>query len=203
MLDHVYASFWVADAAPPNLLLQFLRFLLALPHSSSRPGFGELVLRAVDSTEAPLREKDLLEYELGPLEIIEILRNDFQNDTACELESWWDFNSYNPAAGKWEMRAQRLEIICRGAQFDEGLAATAGHLQVDLGFAHLLTGDPDEEEPDGAPDDSAIEASRQNIKRVYAWIEDVTARLEIARYSIWSEGEENVEARLDEILARR
>ena len=45
--------FGVADPAPEKLLGQFLRFLLTLPHSASQPGFGELALRAVDTTEAP------------------------------------------------------------------------------------------------------------------------------------------------------
>jgi hypothetical protein len=203
MLDHVYASFWVADSAPEELLGQILRFLVTMPQSASRPGFGELALRAMDAAEAPLIEKDLRDSGLGPLDVIEIIRPEFREDTACELDCFWDFGSYNAETGKWGTQAQRVEIACRGEQFDDSIAASNGHLQVDLGFEHLFTGEEDGEDWPGARSDSAIEMRRQNIKRLYAWVEDVTAKLDLAKYKLWSEGEENVEARLDEILARR
>ncbi len=43
--------------------------------------------------------------------------------------------------------------------------------------------------------------TRQNIQQLLSWIRDVERALPIERYQLWSEGEENLEARLDEILA--
>ncbi len=45
--------------------------------------------------------------------------------------------------------------------------------------------------------------TRENIQRLLGWIRAIEEALPLERYRLWSEGEENLEARLDEILAVR
>jgi hypothetical protein len=45
--------------------------------------------------------------------------------------------------------------------------------------------------------------TRENIQRLMDWVEAIEQALPLERYRLWSEGEENFEARLDEILAVR
>jgi hypothetical protein len=45
--------------------------------------------------------------------------------------------------------------------------------------------------------------TRENISRILRCLNQVQAALPIARFSLWSEGEENFEARIDDILAAR
>ena len=45
--------------------------------------------------------------------------------------------------------------------------------------------------------------TRENIQKLFAWVEAVEAALPVERSELSSEGEENFEARLDAILAQR
>jgi hypothetical protein len=45
--------------------------------------------------------------------------------------------------------------------------------------------------------------TRENIQQLFRWIEAIEGALPVERSELWSEGEENVEARLDAILAQR
>ena len=47
------------------------------------------------------------------------------------------------------------------------------------------------------------EKTRENIRHVYRWMMGIERALPVARIRLWSEGEENLEARLEEILAVR
>ena len=45
--------------------------------------------------------------------------------------------------------------------------------------------------------------TRENIQQLFLWVEAIERALPVERTELWSEGEENMEARLDEILAQR
>ncbi|HVA16985.1 MAG TPA: hypothetical protein VMV59_04640, partial [Candidatus Dormibacteraeota bacterium] len=95
---------------------------------------------------------------------------------------------------------------------------------VDAGFEHLFTGHAGllgftgaqrerSEHPEEAnfvalmsqPENLRTyhEKTRANIRKLYDWMERIEAALPVERYQLWSEGEENFEARMEEILAAR
>jgi hypothetical protein len=45
--------------------------------------------------------------------------------------------------------------------------------------------------------------TRANIQQLFGWVEAIQSALPVERSELWSEGEENFEARLDAILAQR
>ena len=45
--------------------------------------------------------------------------------------------------------------------------------------------------------------TRENIQLLFNWVEAIERALPVERTELWSEGEENFEARLDAILAHR
>ncbi|HEX8881400.1 MAG TPA: hypothetical protein VF749_15280 [Candidatus Acidoferrum sp.] len=45
--------------------------------------------------------------------------------------------------------------------------------------------------------------TRENIQELFRWVDAIEQALPVARTELWSEGEDNMEARLDEILAQR
>jgi len=47
------------------------------------------------------------------------------------------------------------------------------------------------------------EKTRENIQQLMNWVSAMEAALPVERTLLWSEGEENLEARLDEILSVR
>ncbi len=45
--------------------------------------------------------------------------------------------------------------------------------------------------------------TRENIQQLFNWVDAIERALPVERSELWSEGEENMEARLDGILAQR
>jgi hypothetical protein len=122
-----------------------------------------------------------------------------------------------------------LALICHGLDYDDGIAGSAGHFQADLGFEHFFTGHGGLLAPRSASNSSHSSNSsehpvehtfrqwmaasnnlkeyhaktRENIQQLLLWVDAIERALPIERTELWSEGEENMEARLDEILAQR
>ena len=45
------------------------------------------------------------------------------------------------------------------------------------------------------------EKTRENIRKVFDWMQRIEGAVPVERTRLWSEGEENFEARIEEILA--
>ncbi len=127
---------------------------------------------------------------------------------------------------KWQHAPQPLVLTCNGALYDNNIASSEGHFVADLGFEHFFTGHAGLLAPGKAtnPFDSSDHPlehtfrrwmsaggnlkeyhakTRENIQQLFRWVEAVQAALPVQRSELWSEGEENFEARLDAILAQR
>lgn len=199
------------------------RLLETVPFSASQPGFGWLVMRAVDATESPLIEQDLRMQPATPAELLELVRDQIHADTALEAQASWDVWVFETASGKWVEQPQPLLLLCCGEEYDNGVFQQFGHFQADVGFEHLFTGHGGLLSGGGANSvpEHPIEAeflahmavpenlreyrekTRQNIRLLMDWMQRIVKDPGVARCQLWSEGEENLEARLDEILARR
>jgi hypothetical protein len=112
-------------------------------------------------------------------------------------------------------------LICNGRSYDDGVADSSGDFLADVGLEHFFTGhagllgaystprppsDPVEAEfLSWMMNDERLheyyEKTRANIQVLLNWVGAVEKALPLERHLLWSEGEENLEARLDEILA--
>jgi hypothetical protein len=227
MLDvanRAYLGIWCRDFSEGVLLERFRDFLETVPFSASRPGFTYLVVRAVAHGETPVLERDLRPWPLDAAGLVEIAAEHLNSDSVYETETHWDLWAYDPASSIWRTQPQRLELFCYGEDYDEGTWQENGHLHVDVGFEHLFTGHggllgfrgqpaAEPQHPAEADFIAAMsrpenlrayhEKTRDNIRKLYDWIERLQAALPVQHYRLWSEGEENFEARLEEILAVR
>lgn len=205
------------------MLEQFGELLKTVPSSSERPGFTALVIRAVDPAQTLLVEYDLRSRSPDADELIALAHEYLHFDSAYEVRTHWDLWVYDSAMARGERRPQPLEIICHGEEYDDGAYAEAGHFQADIGFEHLFTGHAGllQGRVDSASPQHPAEAeflafmahpenlreyqqkTRENIQQLMDWIRAIEKALPLERYWLWSEGEENFEARLDEILALR
>jgi len=224
MPNRAYASFWVRNFDVANMLSHVEHFLATVPLAVGPVGFTELVIRAVDWTEPPIEEFDLRSQGLTPAEIMELAGVHLASDVCFEVAALWDLWIRDMESASWKKRPERLRLSCFGPDYDQGIFAESGHFLADLGFEHMFTGHAgllsaetgrlaQPEHPEEArflmwmsqPQNlrEYQEKTRENIQKLMAWVRLAEESLPIERIRLWSEGEENFEARLDEILAVR
>ncbi len=147
-------------------------------------------------------------------------------ETAYFVGANWDLWFFDLETLKWRREPQPLTLICHGPLYDDGVGIIAGHFAADLGFEHYFTGHGGLLAPSAASNpfgssDHPLEhtfrqwmsaggnlkeyhaRTRENIQQLVSCVEAIEAALPVERSELSSEGEENFEARLDAILARR
>ena len=224
MPNRAYASVWVRDFNEENMLSHLEHFLATVPLASTPPGFTGLVIRAVDFTETPVEEHDLRGYLTTPAEVVNLAKNQLAGDVCYEVGARWDLWIRDKETASWKLQPERMDIFCYSPEYDGGVFAESGHFMVDLGFEHLFTGHAgllsaengrvsEPQHPEEArflmwmsqPQNlrEYREKTRENIQKLMGWMRGVEEALPVERFRLLSEGEENFEARLDEILAVR
>jgi hypothetical protein len=222
--NQAYLSVWCKDFVEERMLERFGAFLGTIPFSASKPGFSYLVIRAVDAAESPVLEQDLRALPLDAASIVELAKDYLHSDSSYEVQSSWDLWVYDAGATKWQLQPQALEVLCHGEDYDNGFWRENGHFQVNLGLEHFFTGHagllgmhPGAKSPAESPEEARFleamawpenlqayqEKTRENIRKLLEWIRLAEKALPVAQIRLWSEGEENFEARLEEILAAR
>jgi hypothetical protein len=227
MANRAYARFWTRNDPPESgqelMLDRFERLLDTVPLSAERPGFASLVIRALNFTETPLVEHDFRGAHCSANDVIELARPYAASDIACEVGAYWDLWHWDLDTGRWQLGPEPLLIICHGKAYDDGVSAESGDFLADLGFEHLFTGHAGllgSREARTAPADALeaefmaqmlradrlqeyYEKTQLNIQTLLKWVRAAEQAIPLERYQLWSEGEENFEARLDQILAVR
>ncbi|HEX8872195.1 MAG TPA: hypothetical protein VF758_05485 [Candidatus Acidoferrum sp.] len=226
MANRAYLRVWTRDFTEATMIAEFARFLTTAPVSEGAARFQTLVVQAVDAAESSVAEWDLRDENIGPPEIAALAAPHLSMDTAFIVEGQWDLWSFDIQTLKWQLGPQPLVLLCQGTAYDDGAAATSGHFAAELGFEHFFTGHGGLLAPAAAGNpfdnsDHPVEKTfrswmaspenlkqyhqktRENIKKLFAWVEAVEAALPVERSELWSEGEENFEARLDAIVAQR
>jgi hypothetical protein len=224
MSNQAYLSIWCKDFSEAHMLEQFGALLATVPFSAIEPGFSYLVIRAVDSTESPVLEQDLRAVPLDASGVIEIAKDHLNTDCAYELRSNWDLWTFDDAVERWQLQPQPLELFCHGEDYDDGFWREFGHLEMNLGFEHFFTGHAGllgyrqtAKAPPQSPEEARFlaamkrpenlrnyqEKTVENIRRLLDWVRRIEKAVAVDRLRLWSEGEENFEARIEEILAAR
>ncbi len=226
MANHAYLRVWTRDLSTETMIAEFARFLTTAPLSPSHHAFEELTVQAVDPGETPIAEWDLRPLDAGPAEVAAMAALHLNSDTAYIVSARWDLWGFDIKSLKWQRKPEPLILTCHGLDYDDGVAATAGHFQADLGFEHFFTGHggmlppPAASNPFNSSEHPVEHTFRQwmatsnnlkqyhdktrgNIQQLFHWLEAIERALPVERTELWSEGEENMEARLDAILAQR
>ncbi len=224
MANQSYLSVWCKNFSDDQMLEQFGAFLATVPFSSTKPGFRYFMIRAVDASEAPVIEHDLRAVPLDASGITELAQDHRHSDSTYEVDANWDLWVFDLGYAKWKQEPQALGIFCHGEDYDDGFWRENGHIEVNLGFEHLFTGHAGllgirrsrratAESPEEArfleamawPEilESYQEKTRENIRKLLEWVRQIEKAIPVERIRLWSEGEENFESRLEEILAVR
>ena len=226
MANRAYLRVRTRDFSEATMIAQFARFLTTAPLSESRPYFDELTVQPIDPTEPPAAEWDVHDGTYGAPEIAALAAQHLNADSAYIVYARWDLWTFDVDTVTWKRGPQPLILTCNGPEYDNGAATSEGHFVADVGFEHLFTGHRGILAPAAAtnPFDNSdhpiektfrswmsLEANRkeyagktrENIQHLMNWLEAVSRALPVERSELWSEGEENFEARLDAILALR
>ncbi len=222
MPNQAYLSVWCRDFPEDQIVNRLDMFLATVPYSAKRPGIDQMTVRAIDASEAPVLEHDFRSLPLDPASAMEIVRGHVHSDCSYEMHCYWDLAVFDPATAKSTVEPQPLEILCHGEDYDDGFWRENGHFQICLGFEHLFTGHagllgsgirasaPAASREEGRfleamawPEniERYQEKTRENIRKLLEWTNRIAKAVPMERLRLWSEGEENFEARLDEILA--
>jgi hypothetical protein len=223
MANRAYLRVWTRDYSETTLIAQFARFLATAPPESA---FKELTVQPVDATEIPLAEWDLKELGYGAAEVAALAAQQIHADSAYFVSAKWDLWSFDAESLMWMHKPEPLLLTCHGPEYDGGIAASEGHFTADLGFEHFFTGHAGLLAPGAASNpfessDHPIEhtfrqwmsapgnlkeyhaKTRENIQQLFHWVESIERALPVERSQLWSEGEQNFEARLDAIVGHR
>jgi len=140
------------------------------------------------------------------------------------VEAHWDLWVFDAATSKWKTQPRTLQIYAHGEGYDDAFWRENGHIQVNLGFEHLFTGHagllgirPNARAAAQSPEEARFleamawpenlqayeEKTRENVRKLLDWVRRIERSSAPDRVRLWSEGEENFEARLEEILAAR
>lgn len=224
MPNRAYASIWCPEFAAEVQLERLGQFLSTVPFSATRAGFTGLTVRAISPAETPLTEPDLRANPVDAASIVEVAREYHNADCAYEVQAYWDLWIFDAASEKWNLQPQLLEIFCHGEEYDDGVWKELGHFQVDLGLEHHFTGhgrllgfrngEPARpEHPDEARFFELMaeprnleeyqEKTRENIRKLFDWTRRIERAIPVQTLRMWSEGEENFEARIEEIVVAR
>ena len=224
MANQSFLSVWLKQLREEQIAERLSAFLTTVPSSQMRPGFTHLVIRSVDSAEPPALEHDLRATPVDTAGILELIGEQIHSDSSYEISSAWDLGVFDAPAGKSTVEPQPLTIVCRGEEYDDGFWKEAGHFEVNLGFEHFFTGHAGllglrpgpKAAPQSIEESRFLEAlawpenlekyqkqTRDNIRRLQDWVRRIETSLPVERFRLWSEGEENFEARLDEIATAR
>jgi hypothetical protein len=225
MANRAYLRVWTRDFSEQTMIAEFARFLATAPITESGAGFQQLIVQPVDTTEAPLAEWDLKMGTFGAAEVAALAAQQLAADTAYLVNAQWDLWNFDIDTLKWKQGPQPLELLCQGSLYDQGIAVSSGHFVADLGFEHLFTGHAGLLAPGAAKNpfagsDHRLEKTfrswmtsgenlkqyhqktKENIEKLFRWVQAIEGALPVERSAMWSEGEDNFEARLDAILAQ-
>jgi hypothetical protein len=224
MSNQAYLSIWLKDFPEQSMLERFGDFLATVPFSAKQPGFTHLEIRAVDSTETPVFEQDFRSMPLDAPSIVELAKDYLHSDSGYAVRAHWDLGVFEADPPRWQQSPEPVELLCNGEDYDDGFWKENGHFEVNFGFEHLFTGHGGllgirqiaRPAPQSAEEANFLESmskppnlqmyqekTRENIKSLFAWVRRIENALPVDRLRLWSEGEENFEARLEEILAAR
>lgn len=226
MANRAYLRVWMRDFSEATMIAEFAKFLTTAPLSPSQNTFTELTVQPVDATETPVASWDLRSQRYGAAEVGALAIQHLHPDSAYIVTGKWDLWSVDVETLKYRHQPEPLILTCNGLDHDGGVAAIEGHFVADVGFEHFFTGHAGLLAPGAATNpfnssDHPVEQTfrqwiraggnlkeyqrrtRENIQQLFSWVETIERTMPVERSELWSEGEENLEARLDTILAQR
>ena len=192
MADQLYLNLWFPSFDEIEILPRLLSVLQQFPFSVQRPGVASMSIHALSWQEPALFEQTF-DYGTDPEIALKMAEEFLHSDNAYEINAFWDLHipeQQGDLDETWVLRAQPVQLIAFGTEFDDATHQQDGHIQVDFGldtpFLH--------EEVDFTPE---VEIRvKSNVQRLVAFIHGVEKNCGISGRLLWSEGEGSLAQKL-------
>lgn len=189
MADPLYFNIWFSNFEGDEMLPHALSVMRQFPFSTQRPGVTAIALHPVSWNEATIFEKQF-NPGIEPAAAVLIASDLLHEDYAYVFEAHWDLWSLDPTSQDWILRPERVRIIVRGVEFDEGAFEQDGHIQVDFGSDSPFL-------QDQVALTSAAEAKvRANVQKLVEFTTGIEKHSATGARLLWSESDENFAQKL-------
>ena len=189
MADSLYLSLWFPSFEEPEIPSRVVSVLQQFPFSAGRGGVTHVALNPLSWNEPTILERRF-HPGIAPEEAAELAADLTHEDYAYVFEAYWDLWAPAPVGEQWVLEPVLVRFIAQGAEFEEGAAADAGHIQVDFGpdapFLH--------EELSLTPE--AEQHVRHNVHKLVEFTVRVEKNAGATGRLLWSESEENLAQKL-------
>jgi len=191
MADSLYLSLWFPSFREGEMMPRTVSVLRQFPFSALREGITYMSVHPVAWTEPTVLERRF-NPGISPEEAVELAREFAHDDFAFVFEAFWDLwvPSDDEHGDSWVQRPSAVRFLVHGVQFDDGIYAEDGHIEVDFGLdASFLY--------DGLRLSPAVEKRvRGNIAKLVAFSNAVEKQCGVSGRVLWSESEENLAQKL-------
>ena len=195
MADPLYLSLWYGDFDVEDMLPLALKVMKQFPFSVQRPGVTYVALHPVSWNEPTILERRF-QPGISPEEAVVIAADLLHEDYAYLFEAAWDLWTFSKDQAQWVLQPSQVKFLVHGAEFDESICETEGHIEVDLGFdAPFLQ----EEVQLSAEAETRV---RANVQKLVEFTSKAEKASGASGRLLWSESEENFAQKLTARLQR-
>ena len=195
MADPLYLSLWFPEFELENMLSHALSVMRQFPFSAQQPGVTYVALHPVSWNEPTILERRF-RPGISPEEAVLVAADLLHADYAYLFEAAWDLWTFSKDQAQWVLQLSQVKFLLHGAEFDEGICESEGHIEVDLGLdAPFLQ----EEVQLTAEAESRV---RANVQKLVDFITKAEKSSGASGRLLWSEAEENFAQKLTARLQR-
>jgi hypothetical protein len=191
MADSLNFSLWFPSFHEAEMMPRAVSVMRQFLYSETREGITYLSVHPVAWSEPTVLERRF-NPGISPEEAAEIASEFAHDDFAFVFEAFWDLWVPNDDSegDAWVQRPVAVRFIVHGVQFDEGIYADDGHMEVDFGldtpflFEGLQLSVANEEHV------------RYNVAKLVAFTIAVQNNCRLSGRVLWSESENNLAQKL-------
>ncbi len=191
MADSLNFSLWFPSFHEAEMMPRAVSVMRQFLYSEVREGITYLSVHPVAWAEPTVLERRF-NPGISPEEAAEIASEFAHDDFAFVFEAFWDLWVPNDDSegDAWVQRPVAVRFIVHGVQFDEGIYADDGHMEVDFGldtpflFEGLQLSAANEEHV------------RYNVAKLVAFTIAVQNNCRLSGRVLWSESENNLAQKL-------
>jgi hypothetical protein len=191
MADSFYLSVWFPSFREGEMMARTVGVLRQFPFSNVREGITYLSVHPVSWAEPTVLERRF-DPGVSPEEAVDVASEFAHDDFAFVFEAFWDIWVPNDDehGESWIQRPTAVRCLVHGLQFDDGIYADDGHIEVDFGLDTSFVYEGKQLSP-------VIEKYlRFNIAKLVAFSAAVEKNCAVSGRVLWSESEENLAHKL-------